>query len=158
MPGLGGVPGLGGCLLWGGVPAPGGCLVEIPPGGLLLRAVRILLECILVLKRKFGDQSYLWGHQYPCLGLLMTSALAYRVCGALCAVAIWLPIGVFFSMFNRAENPQIDNIENPHFCTFSPAQDGLPRFTSKCNTCQPLGSKHGSPFTSSGFISAIHGN
>ena len=26
-------------------------------------------------------------------------------------------------MFNRAENPQIDNIENPHFCTFLPAQD-----------------------------------
>ena len=28
--------------------APGGCLVETPPGRLLLRAVRILLECILV--------------------------------------------------------------------------------------------------------------
>ena len=27
---------------------PGDCLVEIPPGRLLLRAVRILLECILV--------------------------------------------------------------------------------------------------------------
>ena len=49
------------CLPWG-VPAPGGCLVpgrsgprgclflvETPPGQLLLRAVCILLECILVL-------------------------------------------------------------------------------------------------------------
>ena len=34
----------------GGVPAPGGCLVENPPGRPLLRAVRILLECILVLQ------------------------------------------------------------------------------------------------------------
>ena len=66
MPGLGGgawsggVPGLGGLLRGGGVPALGACLV---PGGLLLgggvpggdslgqlllRSVRILLECILV--------------------------------------------------------------------------------------------------------------
>ena len=30
------------------MPGPGGCLVETPPGRLLLRAVRILLECILV--------------------------------------------------------------------------------------------------------------
>ena len=37
-----GVPGRG-----AGVPALGGCLVETPPGRLLLRAVRILLECIL---------------------------------------------------------------------------------------------------------------
>ena len=67
-----GVPAPGGCLLWGGLPAPGGvpasgegacsgggCLLwgmpapgEVPggdpPGRLLLRAVRILLECILV--------------------------------------------------------------------------------------------------------------
>ena len=40
----GGLPGPGGCLLWGE-----GCLVETPPDGLLLQAVRILLECILVL-------------------------------------------------------------------------------------------------------------
>ena len=49
----------GGCLVpggawsWGvqGVPGPGGCLVETTPapGRLLLRAVRIPLECILVL-------------------------------------------------------------------------------------------------------------
>ena len=48
-----------GCLLLGGgvcsrgVSAPGGgggCLVETPPGRPLLRAVRILLECILVLR------------------------------------------------------------------------------------------------------------
>ena len=45
------VPGLGGGLLLGGVPAPGGCLVETPPGRPLLRAVRILLECILVLTK-----------------------------------------------------------------------------------------------------------
>ena len=51
----------GGCLLPGGGDAwsrglsapggdsvPGGYLVETPPGRLLLRAVRILLECILV--------------------------------------------------------------------------------------------------------------
>ena len=53
----------GGCLLWGclvpgrylfwGVPAPRGCLLPgvawwRPPRKLLLRAVRILLECILV--------------------------------------------------------------------------------------------------------------
>ena len=50
----------GGCLILGGawswgVPGPGGvalsrggCLVETPHGRLLLRAVRILLECILV--------------------------------------------------------------------------------------------------------------
>ena len=53
-----GVPGPGGSalggawswggLLQGGVPGPGGCLVETPPGRLLLRTVRILLECILV--------------------------------------------------------------------------------------------------------------
>ena len=80
------------------------------------------------------------------------SSLRYTVrCGHLVANL------VFFSMFNRTENPQIDNIENPHFCTFLPAQDGLARFTSECNTCQTLGSKHGSPFTNSGFISAIHG-
>ena len=42
------MPGPGGCLLRG--VWPGGCLVEAPPppGRLLLRAVRILLECILV--------------------------------------------------------------------------------------------------------------
>ena len=48
-----GVPGLGGS-------APEGCLVETPPGQLLLRAVRILLECILVVcinfKTQFGLQ------------------------------------------------------------------------------------------------------
>ena len=48
VPGAGGVPGLG-----EGRPGPGGCLVETlspppPSGWLLLRAVRILLECILV--------------------------------------------------------------------------------------------------------------
>ena len=52
----------GGCLLWGclvrGVPAPrggacsGGVPGEDPPRRLLLRAVRILLECILVLAFK----------------------------------------------------------------------------------------------------------
>ena len=35
-----------GCLVWG-VPGPGGAWWR-PPGRLLLRAVRILLECILV--------------------------------------------------------------------------------------------------------------
>ena len=44
----GGVPGPGGCLLWG-VPAPRGCAWWRSPGRLLPRAVRILLECILVL-------------------------------------------------------------------------------------------------------------
>ena len=54
----GGVPGNGGAWSQGvysrgdawswGVSAPRGCLVETPPGGLLLRAVRILLECFLV--------------------------------------------------------------------------------------------------------------
>ena len=47
VPGLGGVPGPGGCLVQEGVwsrGVPGGD----PPGRLLLRAVRILLECILV--------------------------------------------------------------------------------------------------------------
>ena len=50
----GGVPASRGCLLGGGgclvpgeLPCPGG-LVETPLGWLLLRAVRILLECILV--------------------------------------------------------------------------------------------------------------
>ena len=58
MPGRG-VSAPGGCLIPGGVPAPGGCLLlggcllpgvpgGDPPGWLLLRAVRILLECILV--------------------------------------------------------------------------------------------------------------
>ena len=42
VPGLGGVPGPGGVCSWGGW-----CLVENPLR-LLLRAVRILLECILV--------------------------------------------------------------------------------------------------------------
>ena len=41
-----------GCMVLGvngpGGPAPGGCLVETPQ--LLLRAVRILLECILVVE------------------------------------------------------------------------------------------------------------
>ena len=49
-----GVPGPGGCLVQGDVPGPGGCLLPgcarwRPPGKLLLRAVRILLECILVI-------------------------------------------------------------------------------------------------------------
>ena len=44
------VPGPGGCVagLGGGGLLPVGCLVEIPPGWPLLRAIRILLECILV--------------------------------------------------------------------------------------------------------------
>ena len=42
MPTGGGVPGPG------GVPDPGGGVPAPPPGRLLLRAVRILLECILV--------------------------------------------------------------------------------------------------------------
>ena len=54
---IGGVPGPGVCLLpgggvpgpLGGTPGPGGVLGGDPPGWLLLRAVRILLECILVL-------------------------------------------------------------------------------------------------------------
>ena len=37
----------GGLLGRGGGLVPGGCLVETPPGQLLLRAVRILLECFL---------------------------------------------------------------------------------------------------------------
>ena len=37
----------GGCFLWGVLP-PGGGPGGDPPGRLLLRAVRILLECILV--------------------------------------------------------------------------------------------------------------
>ena len=49
---LGGVPGPGGTWFRGCVPGPGGCLVggvvETSLGRLLLRAVRILLECILV--------------------------------------------------------------------------------------------------------------
>ena len=45
----------GGCLLLGGTCSPGGCLVETPPRRLLLRAVRILLECILV-HDIFSDQ------------------------------------------------------------------------------------------------------
>ena len=44
VPAPGGVPGLE------GVPGRGGCLVETPPGRPLLRAVRILPECILVSK------------------------------------------------------------------------------------------------------------
>ena len=43
----GGGAGLGVCLLPGGC-LVGGCAWWRPPGGLLLRAVRILLECILV--------------------------------------------------------------------------------------------------------------
>ena len=42
----GGVPAQGGLVQ--GVPASGGVPGEDPPDGLLLRAVRILLECILV--------------------------------------------------------------------------------------------------------------
>ena len=49
----GGVPGPGDACSQGGsgpevVPAPGGVPGGDPPGRLLLRAVRILLECILV--------------------------------------------------------------------------------------------------------------
>ena len=48
----GGVPGNGrGCLVPGGV--PGRVCVETPPWRLLLRAVRILLECILILMLYF---------------------------------------------------------------------------------------------------------
>ena len=46
-PGGWGVPGPGG---WG-VPGPGGGVCADPPRWLLLRAVRILLECILVEKK-----------------------------------------------------------------------------------------------------------
>ena len=42
-----------GCLVLGGL-LPGGCLVETP-GWLLLRAVRILLECILVFQSLHKD-------------------------------------------------------------------------------------------------------
>ena len=45
----------------GGVPGPGGCLVETPPGRLLLRAVRILLECILI----ENENTWFKRHQYP---------------------------------------------------------------------------------------------
>ena len=45
---LWGMPGSGGCLVLGGCLLLGGCLVKTPPGRPLLRAVRILLECILV--------------------------------------------------------------------------------------------------------------
>ena len=56
----------------GGVPGPrgdawprGGCLVETPPGRLLLRAVRILLECILV-------KNISWQHLVAhCLDIVM---------------------------------------------------------------------------------------
>ena len=55
VPGHGGLPGHGGGGVWSwggdawsrGVPGPGG-LVETPPRQVLLPAVRILLECILV--------------------------------------------------------------------------------------------------------------
>ena len=43
----GGLPALGGCLVWG-VPCLEGVPGGDPPQWLLLRAVRILLECILV--------------------------------------------------------------------------------------------------------------
>ena len=45
-------PGGGTCSgrFWSGGACSGGCLVEIPAERLLLRAVRILLECILVMK------------------------------------------------------------------------------------------------------------
>ena len=46
-----GVPGPGGGER--GVPGPGGVPDRDPPGQLLLRAVRILLECILVLECDF---------------------------------------------------------------------------------------------------------
>ena len=46
----GGVLPSGGCLLlWGGASSRGVPAGDLPPGWLLLRAVRILLECILVL-------------------------------------------------------------------------------------------------------------
>ena len=54
VPGLGGVHGPGGAWSWGCTWSGGGCawsgvLVETPPPRrLLLRVVRILLECILV--------------------------------------------------------------------------------------------------------------
>ena len=48
-PGLWGGSGLGGALSQGGLVLGAGCLVKTPPGRLLLQAVRILLECILVL-------------------------------------------------------------------------------------------------------------
>ena len=66
VPGLRGVPGWG-CLLQGGCLLPGGCLVwwglflggclVETPGWLLLRAVRIPLECILVIYNEFYANS-----------------------------------------------------------------------------------------------------
>ena len=56
VPGPGGVPGPrgclvpAGCLVWGRYLVPGGVPGGDPPGRLLLRALRILLECILVLE------------------------------------------------------------------------------------------------------------
>ena len=57
-----GVPGPGGCLLPGGCLVPGGVCSGGMPGGdplgrLLLRAVRIILECILVSESDFRSQS-----------------------------------------------------------------------------------------------------
>ena len=63
VPGLRGVCFRGGCLLWG-VPGPGGAWWR-HPRRLLLRAVRILLEFILVLK-KFYD----YVTKYICANLI----------------------------------------------------------------------------------------
>ena len=74
----------GGCS--GGVCSTGGvcsrevcsraCLVETPSGQLLLWAVRILLECILVFKKK--TELFYWSYGYFCYRLLMPSGLNFK--------------------------------------------------------------------------------
>ena len=56
-----GVCSLAGCLVRG-VPGPGGSWWRTPPGRLLLRAVRILLKCILFFKCYFSHTNVLIKH------------------------------------------------------------------------------------------------
>ena len=65
-------------------------------------------------KKNGGYQSFLWGNWYPCFGLLVTSALGFKV--------------------------KVD----PVLASFVACVQRNPQIHLWCNTCWPLGSQHGS--------------
>ena len=75
-----------------------------------------------------GHESFLWGHWYPCFGLLVTSPLGFKV-----------RVSSLICPWQR------------HMCyTF-------PEIHLWCDTCWPLGSQHGSLSISSTYLWDIGG-
>ena len=82
----GGVPGPGGCLVLGGCLVPGGAWWR-SPGRVLLRAVRILLECILVFTMfLFAEVEHKPDLVWPTSSHIVSTAMSS--CTSLVAVAV----------------------------------------------------------------------